>query len=59
MTPTARFTSADRANPRGCQRLLGQFMALVFVFSRGKIVGFDVVADPVRLRKLDLAAVND
>ncbi len=34
------------------------FMVLVFTFARGKIVGIDVVADPVRLRQLDLAVVN-
>ena len=36
-----------------------RFMALVFAFAREKIVGIDVVADPVRLRQLDLAVVND
>ena len=40
--------------PRG--RLL---MVLVFTISHGKIVEIDAVADPERLRQLDLAVLND
>jgi RNA polymerase sigma-70 factor (ECF subfamily) len=40
--------------PRG--RLL---MALSFTITRGKIVKIDAVADPARLRQLDLAVLND
>jgi RNA polymerase sigma-70 factor (ECF subfamily) len=35
------------------------FRALSFTITRGKIVQIDVVADPARLRKLDLAVLND
>jgi len=40
--------------PRG--RLL---VVLAFTFADGKIVAIDVVADPERLRALDLAVLND
>ena len=40
--------------PRG--RLL---MALGFTVKRGKIVEIDAIADPERLRKLDLAVLDD
>jgi len=35
------------------------FRALSFTITRGKIVQIDVVADPERLRQLDLAVLND
>ncbi len=35
------------------------FRALSFTFTRGKIVQIDVIADPERLRQLDLAVLND
>jgi len=35
------------------------FLALVFTIARGKIVEIDVVADPARLRQLDLAVLDD
>jgi RNA polymerase sigma-70 factor (ECF subfamily) len=35
------------------------FRALSFTVTRGKIVQIDVVADPARLRQLDLAVLND
>jgi len=35
------------------------FRALSFTIARGKIVQIDVVADPERLRQLDLAVLND
>jgi len=58
----ARFTRPALVNgsvgvvmaPRG--RL---FRALSFTITRGKIVQIDVIADPERLRQLDLAALND
>jgi hypothetical protein len=34
-------------------------MVLRFTITRGKIVEIDVVADPERLRQLDLAVLND
>jgi RNA polymerase sigma-70 factor (ECF subfamily) len=40
--------------PRG--RLL---LVLGFTITRGKIVEIDVVADPERIRQLDLAVLND
>jgi hypothetical protein len=30
-----------------------------FTITRGKIIGIDLVADPERLRQLDLAILND
>jgi RNA polymerase sigma factor (sigma-70 family) len=39
--------------PRGWPRVV-----LAFTFGRGKIVGIDVVADPARLRQLELAVLN-
>lgn len=58
----ARFAQAALVNgavgvvvaPRG--RL---FLVLGFTITRGKIVEIDVVADPERLRQLDLAVLND
>ena len=35
------------------------FRALSFTIKRGKIVQVDVIADPERLRQLDLAVLND
>ncbi len=35
------------------------FRALSFTITRGKIVQIDVIADPARLRQLDLAVLND
>jgi RNA polymerase sigma factor (sigma-70 family) len=35
------------------------FRVLHFTFTRGKIVQIDVIADPARLRQLDLAVLND
>ena len=35
------------------------FRALSFTITRGKIVQIDVIADPERLRQLDLAVLND
>jgi RNA polymerase sigma-70 factor, ECF subfamily len=35
------------------------FSVLGFTVSRGKIVEIDALADPVRLRKLDLAVLDD
>ena len=35
------------------------FRVLHFTLTRGKIVQIDVVADPARLRQLDLAVLND
>ena len=35
------------------------FRALSFTITRGKIVQINVVADPARLRQLDLAVLND
>lgn len=40
--------------PRG--RLV---MVLGFTITRGKIVEIDILADPARLRQLDLAVLND
>jgi RNA polymerase sigma-70 factor (ECF subfamily) len=38
----------------------GQLLVvLAFTSADGKIVAIDVVADPARLRSLDLAALND
>jgi RNA polymerase sigma-70 factor (ECF subfamily) len=34
-------------------------MALGFTVKRGKIVEIDAIADPERLRKLDLAVLDD
>jgi hypothetical protein len=34
-------------------------MVLVFTISRGKIVEIDAVADPERLRQLDLAVLSN
>ena len=34
-------------------------MVLVFIISQGKIVAIDAVADPERLRQLELAVLND
>jgi len=35
------------------------FRVLRVTFTHGKIVQIDVVADPARLRQLDLAVLND
>jgi hypothetical protein len=35
------------------------FTVIGFTVSGGKIVEFDVLADPARLGKLDLAVLND
>jgi len=35
------------------------FRALSFTITRGRIVQIDVIADPERLRQLDLAVLND
>jgi hypothetical protein len=35
------------------------FRAITFTITSGKIVQFDVVANPARLRQLDLAILND
>jgi hypothetical protein len=35
------------------------FRALSFTITRGKIVQIDVIADPARLRQLDLAVLKD
>jgi hypothetical protein len=40
--------------PRG--RLL---LVLAFTFRDGKVAGLDVLADPARLRQLDLAVLDD
>jgi RNA polymerase sigma-70 factor (ECF subfamily) len=35
------------------------FRALGFTFRGGKIVEIDILADPARLRRLDLAVLDD
>ena len=35
------------------------FRALSFTITRGKIVQIDVIADPARLRQIDLAVLKD
>ena len=35
------------------------FRALSFTITRGKIVAIDLLADPARLRQLDLAVLKD
>jgi RNA polymerase sigma-70 factor (ECF subfamily) len=61
-SPNARFAQPALVNgavgvvvaPRG--RLL---LVLAFTFRDGKVAGLDVLADPARLRQLDLAVLDD
>jgi hypothetical protein len=50
----ARGTVGVVLAPRG--RL---FRVLTFTITRGKIAQVDVIADPARLRELDLAVLDD
>jgi len=51
--------SGPRCAGRGQGRALGPLLVLAFTITRGRIVEIDVVADPERLRRLDLAVLDD